>query len=74
MASPVSILALIKCELTVVQSSLIGSILSNLLLVLGMCYVAGGTVFAEQVVLETSANLNSSMLQVRNLHIIGDVR
>ena len=32
----VAILALVKCELAVVQSSLVGSILSNLLLVLGM--------------------------------------
>ena len=31
----VSILALVKCELQIVQSSLLGSILSNLLLVLG---------------------------------------
>ena len=32
----VAIIALVKCELRVVQSSLLGSILSNLLLVLGM--------------------------------------
>jgi Ca2+:H+ antiporter len=32
----VAILALVKCELAVVQSSLVGSILSNILLVLGM--------------------------------------
>jgi Ca2+:H+ antiporter len=31
----VAIIALAKCELQVVQSSLIGSVLSNLLLVLG---------------------------------------
>ncbi len=31
----VAIIALIKCELSIVQSSLIGSILSNILLVLG---------------------------------------
>lgn len=37
----VAILALVKCELQVVQSSLIGSILSNLLLVCGMCFFAG---------------------------------
>lgn len=30
----VAIIALVKCEITVVQSSLLGSILSNLLLVL----------------------------------------
>lgn len=33
--------AVVKCEIRVVQSSLLGSILSNLLLVLGMCFFAG---------------------------------
>ncbi|KAH9003011.1 hypothetical protein EDB86DRAFT_106351 [Lactarius hatsudake] len=37
----VAIIALVKCELVVMQTSLIGSILSNLLLVLGMCFFAG---------------------------------
>ncbi|KAG1743446.1 hypothetical protein EDB19DRAFT_1827345 [Suillus lakei] len=44
----IAITALRKCELRVVQSSLIGSILSKLLLVLGMCFFAGGLRFSEQ--------------------------
>ncbi|EJF64654.1 calcium/proton exchanger [Dichomitus squalens LYAD-421 SS1] len=44
----VAIIALVQCQLQVVQASLIGSILSNLLLVLGMCFFAGGTRFSEQ--------------------------
>ncbi|KAL7410452.1 Sodium/calcium exchanger protein-domain-containing protein [Mrakia frigida] len=60
----VTILALIKCNLTIVQSSLIGSILSNMLLVLGMCFFVGGTKFAEQEVMSTAAQLNSSLLQM----------
>ncbi|KAF8837268.1 calcium/proton exchanger [Paxillus ammoniavirescens] len=44
----VSIIALTKCELEIVQSSLVGSILSNLLLVLGMCFFAGGSRFSDQ--------------------------
>lgn len=44
----VAIIALVKCELQVVQSSLLGSILSNLLLVLGMCFFAGGIKYSEQ--------------------------
>ncbi|KAJ7227215.1 hypothetical protein GGX14DRAFT_347613, partial [Mycena pura] len=40
--------ALRKCELRVVQSSLIGSMLSKLLLVLGLCLFAGGIRFSEQ--------------------------
>lgn len=38
----VSIIALAKNEILIVQTSLIGSMLSNLLLVLGMCFFAGG--------------------------------
>lgn len=58
----VAIIALTKCELPIVQSSLVGSILSNLLLVLGMCFFAGGTRFAEQGFLASAAQLNSSLL------------
>ncbi|EGG08244.1 uncharacterized protein MELLADRAFT_85068 [Melampsora larici-populina 98AG31] len=58
----VAILALVKCQLVVVQSSLLGSILSNLLLVLGMCFFAGGIRFSEQAFSITAAQLNSSLL------------
>ncbi|KAJ9118398.1 hypothetical protein QFC24_006227 [Naganishia onofrii] len=58
----VGIIALIKCELQVVQSSLIGSILSNLLLVCGMCFLLGGTRYAEQAFMATASQLNSSLL------------
>jgi Ca2+:H+ antiporter len=40
----------------------VGSILSNLLLVLGMCFFAGGTKFSEQGFLQTAALLNTSLL------------
>ncbi|KAI0292423.1 calcium/proton exchanger [Russula brevipes] len=56
------IIALVKCELDVVQSSMIGSILGNLLLVLGMCFFAGGTRFSEQGFGVGAAQLNSSLL------------
>lgn len=58
----VAVIALIKCELQVVQSSLIGSILSNLLLVCGCCFLAGGARFAEQEFKTTASQLNSSLL------------
>ncbi|KAI0280806.1 Sodium/calcium exchanger protein-domain-containing protein [Russula aff. rugulosa BPL654] len=64
----VAIIALVKCELTVVQSSLVGSILSNLLLVLGMCFFAGGTRFSEQGFGISAVQLNSSLL---TLSVIG---
>ncbi|KAF8600013.1 calcium/proton exchanger [Ceratobasidium sp. AG-I] len=44
----IAILALVKGELRVVQASMLGSILSNCLLVLGMCFFAGGVRFHEQ--------------------------
>ncbi|KAI0346126.1 Calcium/proton exchanger [Trametopsis cervina] len=58
----VSILALIKCELQIVQSSLVGSILSNLLLVLGMCFFAGGLRFSEQGFGIGAVQIQSSLL------------
>lgn len=58
----VGVIALVQCKLNVVQSSLVGSILSNLLLVLGMCFFAGGTRFSEQGFIQTTAQLNTSLL------------
>jgi len=58
----VAIIALTQCKLSIVQSSLVGAILSNILLVLGMCFFAGGTRFSEQGFLASAANLNSSLL------------
>lgn len=36
-------------EIRIVQASLLGSILANLLLILGMCFLLGGLRFREQV-------------------------
>ncbi|GAA6037888.1 hypothetical protein JCM8097_009475 [Rhodosporidiobolus ruineniae] len=58
----IAILALVKGELDVVQSSMIGSILSNCLLVLGMCYFAGGLRFHEQTYSVRSAQSNINLL------------
>jgi Ca2+:H+ antiporter len=41
-ASQVSIVALKEGQIRIVQSSMLGSILSNILLVLGCCFIAGG--------------------------------
>jgi Ca2+:H+ antiporter len=38
-----------KGEIRIVQASLLGSILANLLLILGMCFLVGGLRFREQV-------------------------
>ncbi|WRT66116.1 calcium/proton exchanger [Kwoniella shivajii] len=66
----VAILALIKCELQVVQSSLVGSILSNILLVLGMCFFAGGFRYAEQSIKSTAAQLNASLLLIAVIAVL----
>lgn len=58
----VAIIALVKGEITVVQTSLIGSILSNLLLVMGMCFFFGGLRRKEQYFNETVAQTAASLL------------
>ncbi|KAL2066011.1 hypothetical protein VTL71DRAFT_2082 [Oculimacula yallundae] len=58
----VAIIALAKDEILVVQTSLIGSILSNLLLVLGMCFFFGGLRREEQFFNKTVAQTAASLL------------
>ncbi|KAK3202561.1 hypothetical protein GRF29_154g48881, partial [Pseudopithomyces chartarum] len=58
----VSVQALIKDEITIVKTSLIGSMLSNLLLVLGMAFFAGGFNRVEQYFNITVAQTAASLL------------
>ncbi|OSS44070.1 hypothetical protein B5807_11210 [Epicoccum nigrum] len=58
----VSIQALIKNEITIVKTSLIGSMLSNLLLVLGMSFFLGGVNRPEQFFNVTVAQTAASLL------------
>jgi Ca2+:H+ antiporter len=58
----VSIQALIKDEITIVKTSLIGSMLSNLLLVLGMSFFLGGVNRPEQFFNVTVAQTAASLL------------
>jgi Ca2+:H+ antiporter len=58
----VSIIALIQGLITVVQASMLGSILSNLLLVLGMCFFFGGIKYKEQSFNVTAAQTSASLL------------
>jgi Ca2+:H+ antiporter len=58
----VAIIALTKDEVVVVQTSLIGSILSNLLLVMGMCFFFGGLRRTEQFFNVTVAQTAASLL------------
>ncbi|KAK6535713.1 hypothetical protein TWF694_002163 [Orbilia ellipsospora] len=66
----VSIIALVKKEIVVVQTSLIGSILSNLLLVMGMSFFFGGINRVEQYFNTTVAQTASSLLAVAVLSLI----
>jgi len=66
----VSIIALVKREIVVVQTSLIGSILSNLLLVMGMAFFLGGINRFEQYFNTTVAQTASSLLAVSVLSLI----
>lgn len=58
----VSIQALVKNEITIVKTSLIGSMLSNLLLVLGMSFFLGGVNRPEQFFNVTVAQTAASLL------------
>ncbi|KAF2873731.1 Sodium/calcium exchanger protein-domain-containing protein [Massariosphaeria phaeospora] len=58
----VSVQALIKGEITIVKTSLIGSMLSNLLLVLGMSFFLGGVNRLEQYFNVTVAQTAASLL------------
>ncbi|KAK3688512.1 Sodium/calcium exchanger protein-domain-containing protein [Podospora appendiculata] len=58
----IAIIALVKDEVVIVQTSLIGSILSNLLLVMGMCFFFGGLRRQEQFFNTTVAQTAASLL------------
>lgn len=58
----VGIIALAKKEIIIVQTSLVGSMLSNLLLVLGMCFFFGGLQRSEQFFNMTVAQTAASIL------------
>lgn len=58
----VGIIALMKGELRIVQTSMLGSILSNVLLVLGCSFLAAGWKFKESSFQMTAAQASSSLL------------
>lgn len=66
----VAIMALVKNEVVIVQTSLIGSVLSNLLLVMGMCFFFGGLRRQEQYFNVTVAQTAASLLALAIAAII----
>ena len=66
----VSIVALRQGEIRIVQASMLGSILSNILLVLGCCFIASGVRRDESRFNETVASTMSSLMAVAATSLI----
>ncbi|CAD6569592.1 MAG: hypothetical protein TREMPRED_005322 [Tremellales sp. Tagirdzhanova-0007] len=66
----VAIAALVQNELRLVQTSLLGSVLSNLLLVLGMSFFASGFYFHESTFQATAAQASSSLMTLACITLI----
>jgi Ca2+:H+ antiporter len=66
----VSIVALMDGKIRIVQASMLGSILSNTLLVLGCCFLAGGIKRSEQEFNATVASTMSSLMAVASASLI----
>lgn len=58
------VIALVKNEIRIVQASLLGSILENLLLILGMCFLFGGLRFREQIYNSTVTQMSACLLSL----------
>lgn len=66
----VAIQALLANEIRVVQASMIGSIFSNLLLVLGCCFLFGGIYHPEQYFNATAATANMGLLALSSIALV----
>ena len=66
----VAIQALLANEIRVVQASMIGSIFSNLLLVLGCCFFFGGLKYKEQTFNSTAATANMGLLALSSIALV----
>jgi calcium/proton exchanger (cax) len=66
----VAIQALLANEVRVVQASMIGSIFSNLLLVLGCCFFFGGLIYKEQEFQPVVATANMSLLALGSIALV----
>ena len=58
------IIALVKNEIRIVQASLLGSILANLLLILGMSFAVGGLRYREQIYNSTVTQMSACLLSL----------
>ncbi|KAG0202272.1 hypothetical protein BGX28_005157 [Mortierella sp. GBA30] len=65
-----AIFALKEGKIDVVQASVLGSVLSNLLLVLGFCFVCGGYKYQSQRFNQTAAQMSASLLSLSCLSLL----
>ncbi|OAG43639.1 calcium/proton exchanger [Fonsecaea monophora] len=63
-------IALVKNEIRIVQASLIGSLLANLLLILGMAFLIGGLEFQEQIYDSTVTQMSACLLALAVLSLL----
>ncbi|RUS30959.1 calcium/proton exchanger, partial [Jimgerdemannia flammicorona] len=66
----ISVIALTKNLVRVVQASMLGSILSNLLLVLGFCFFCGGLKYKEQEFNITAAQTSASLMAIATCSLL----
>ena len=64
------IIALVAKEIRIVQASLLGSILSNLLLILGMAFLLGGLRFREQLYNSTVGQMSACLLSLSVISLL----
>ncbi|KAF1987190.1 hypothetical protein K402DRAFT_53275 [Aulographum hederae CBS 113979] len=64
------IIALVKNEVRIVQASILGSILANLLLILGMAFLLGGLRFREQIYNNTATQMHACMLSLSVMSLL----
>lgn len=66
----VAIVALFRGEIRIVQASMLGSILSNILLVMGCCFIAGGYNRVQQKFNQTVAQTMASLMALSVLSLL----
>ncbi|CAG8851492.1 2322_t:CDS:2, partial [Racocetra persica] len=66
----ISVVALTQGEIRIVQASMLGSIISNLLLVLGSCFLAGGFRHKEQNFNQKAAQTNSGLMAIACIGLV----
>lgn len=64
------IIALVAKEIRIVQAALLGSILANLLLILGMCFIFGGLRFREQLYNTAVSQMSAGLLALSVMSLL----